>query len=168
MAQDERNGNGFARKRGARPLADLVAPTFAETMKKRGIPLPALVTHWEDIVGAEIGSRCAPIEIKWFKGPENLAQEPATLVLRVEGLWALEIQYQAPTIIERVNALLGWKAIGRIAIRQAPLTRTAKPSPPTPLSTEAIAAARAKLPPMENTELAEALARLSAALSTKR
>ena len=47
--------------------------------------------------------------------------EPATLVLRVEGPAALEIQHLSAVILERVNRFFGWQAIGRIALRQAPL-----------------------------------------------
>ncbi len=49
--------------------------------------------------------------------------EPATLVLRVEGPAALEIQHLSAVILERVNRFFGWQAIGRIALRQAPLRR---------------------------------------------
>ena len=47
--------------------------------------------------------------------------EPATLVLRVEGPVALEIQHLSGVIIEKVNRFFGWRAVGRIQIRQAPL-----------------------------------------------
>ena len=49
--------------------------------------------------------------------------DPATLVLRVEGPVALEIQHLSGVIIERVNRFFGWRAVGRIQIRQAPLAR---------------------------------------------
>ena len=49
--------------------------------------------------------------------------EPATLVLRVEGPAAIEIQHQSAVILERINRFFGWQAVGRIALRQAPLSR---------------------------------------------
>ena len=55
--------------------------------------------------------------------PGTQPQEPATLVLRVEGPMALEIQHTSDVIIERVNRFFGWNAVGRIALRQAPLSR---------------------------------------------
>ena len=61
--------------------------------------------------------------------------EPATLVLRVEGPVALEIQHLSGVIIEKVNRYFGWRAVGRIQIRQAPLMRREKkvrPAPPDP------------------------------------
>ena len=56
--------------------------------------------------------------------------EPATLVLRVEGPAALEIQHLSAVILERVNRFFGWQAIGRIALRQAPLRRREPSQPP--------------------------------------
>ena len=43
-----------------------------------------------------------------------------TLMLRVEGPAAIEIQHLADVICERVNRFLGWRAVERIALRQAP------------------------------------------------
>lgn len=43
-----------------------------------------------------------------------------TLVLRVEGPMALEIQHSADVILERVNRFFGWSAVGKLAFRQAP------------------------------------------------
>ena len=43
------------------------------------------------------------------------------LVLRVEGPAAVEIQHQSGLVIERVNRFFGWRAVDRLALRQAPL-----------------------------------------------
>ncbi len=43
---------------------------------------------------------------------------------------ALEIQHTSDVIVQRVNRFFGWNAIGRIALRQAPLTRKAPPKAP--------------------------------------
>ena len=52
--------------------------------------------------------------------------QPGTLVLRVEGPAAIEIQHLTGVILERVNRFFGWQAVDRLAIRQAPLSRRAK------------------------------------------
>ena len=44
-------------------------------------------------------------------------------MLRVEGPAAIEIQHQSGVILERINRFFGWQAVGRIALRQAPLSR---------------------------------------------
>ena len=56
--------------------------------------------------------------------------EPATLVLRVEGPSAIEIQHMSSVILERVNRFFGWQAVGRLALRQAPLSRRERPAKP--------------------------------------
>jgi len=56
-------------------------------------------------------------------------QEAATLVLRVEGPMALEIQHASDVVLERVNRFFfGWSAVGRLALRQAPLSRRPPPT----------------------------------------
>jgi hypothetical protein len=58
------------------------------------------------------------------------------LVIACEGMAALHLQHETSEIIGRVNAFLGFAAIGRIRIVQKPLTSTATvPKPrPRPLS----------------------------------
>jgi hypothetical protein len=122
--------------KSARPLADLVAPTLVAAFKRHGFASTEIVTHWEDIVGAEVAAHAEPIRITWPRRAnaadhnETEPPEPATLVLRCEGPAAIEIQHQAQVIVERVNQFLGWRAVGRIALRQAPLRRRDKPRPP--------------------------------------
>ena len=81
------------------------------------------MTRWTEIVGAEIAARSEPIKIQWPRPADGEEREPGTLVLRVEGPAAIEIQHPANVICERVNRFLGWRAVGRIALRQAPLRR---------------------------------------------
>jgi hypothetical protein len=88
------------------------------------------------------------------------------LVLRVEGPAALEIQHLSAVILERVNRFFGWQAIGRIALRQAPLRRSNKPAAPAPLDPE-IAARIAKTLPIGDEDLRQALGRLGAAIKRK-
>jgi hypothetical protein len=98
-------------------------------------------------------------------GPvEGQPEEPATLILRVEGPAALEIQHSSGIIIERVNRFLGWNAIGRLALRQAPLSRPKKRAIPTPPDAAAVARAAEELHTVADDDLRQALARLSATI----
>jgi len=63
-----------------------------------------------------------------------------------------------------VNRFFGWRAVGRIAIRQAPLARRPekrRPAPPDPALVARLAAA---MPEIADDGLREALARLGAAV----
>ena len=88
---------------------------------------------------------------------------PGVLVLRVEGPAAIEIQHLAGVICERVNRFLGWRAVERVALRQAPLRR---PSRTPAKRADAVAAARIAegLSDVVDDDLKQALARLGAAV----
>jgi hypothetical protein len=102
--------------------------------------------------------------MQWPRPVEGQPQEPATLVLRVEGPAALEIQHKSDVILERVNRFFGWHAVGRLALRQAPLSRRDRPFRPGPPDPKAVEAEAKSLSAVEDDELRAALARLGAAI----
>ena len=113
-----------------RPLSELLSATLGDAFKAQGFASTEIISRWPDIVGAEIAAHSEPLKINWPRRFGEEAAEPATLVLRVEGPAALEIQHLSAVILERVNRFFGWQAIGRIALRQAPLRHREKPVPP--------------------------------------
>jgi hypothetical protein len=154
-------GRGFAAPLGAL-LKGVVEPTLAA----RGLGATTLVTDWSDIVGADIARYARPIQIQWPpRGAKRGVEEnaPATLVLRVDGAFALEAQHASAIIVERVNAHLGWRCIEKIAFRQGPLAeprpkRRAAPAPSARAEAEAAALAAA----IDDGELRQALTKLGA------
>jgi hypothetical protein len=147
-----------------RRIADLVKGALGEAFARQGFASSDIVTHWPEIVGRDIAAHAEPMKMQWPRhDPEGA--EGATLVLRVSGPAAIEIQHQSGVIVERVNRFFGWRAVKRIAIRQAPLVgRRAAPRAPAGPSAADVAAAAARLPDIQDTELRQALARLSAAI----
>lgn len=102
--------------------------------------------------------------MQWPRPVEGQPQEPATLILRVEGPMALEIQHSSDAILERVNRFFGWHAVGKLALRQGPLTRPPvkrRPAPPDPTTVSKVAQT---LTAIEDDALRDALARLGAAI----
>jgi hypothetical protein len=77
---------------------------------------------------------------------------------------ALEIQHSADVILERVNRFFGWSAVGKLAFRQAPLSRPRRPVRPAPPDPKAVAREAESLGDIEDEELKTALARLGAAI----
>ncbi len=122
----------------ARPLAAFVGKCLADTFAQRGFAATEIVTHWPDIAGPDIAIHCEPIKIEWPRRRDTAYADTATLVLRVDGPTAIEIQHQAAVIIARVNSFFGWPAIGRIALRQAPLKRRRPRPAPPPLDPDAV------------------------------
>ena len=88
----------------------------------------------------------------------------ATLVLRVEGPRAIEIQHQTAVIIARVNRFFGWPAIGRVALRQAPLMRRRRRAAPPALDPDAVREETQRLSNIADEDLRGALGRLGAAV----
>ena len=150
-----------------RPLSELMAATLSDAFKAQGIASAEIITRWADIVGPEIAGHSEPIKINWPRPVGDAAPEPATLVLRVEGPVAIEIQHLSAVILERVNRFFGWQAIGRLALRQAPLRRRTPPKPPTPPDPAVAARIAEGLPAIEDEDLRQALGRLGAAIKRK-
>jgi len=147
----------------AKPLRDLVGKVVGETFRRQGFASTELVMRWTDIVGVEIAAHSEPIKIQWSRPADGEASEPGTLVLRVEGPAAIEVQHLANVVCERVNRFLGWRAVNRVALRQAPLRRAAtKPA----RRGDPVAAARIAegLSNIGDDDLKQALARLGAAI----
>lgn len=150
-----------------RPLSEFTAATLSDGLKAQGFASTELIARWAEIAGPEIAAHSEPMKINWPRGMGDAAPEPATLVLRVEGPAALEIQHLSAVILERVNRFFGWQAIGRIALRQAPLRRREPPTPPPPPDPETAGRIAASLPAIEDDDLRQALARLGAAIKQK-
>jgi hypothetical protein len=150
-----------------RPLSELLGSTLNDALKTQGFASAEILARWADIVGAEIAIHSEPMKINWPRPMGDEAPEPATLLLRVEGPAAIEIQHLSAVILERVNRFFGWQAIGRIALRQAPLRR--REPPRAPLKPDPTIAARIAeaMPEMVDEDLRQALARLGAAIKRK-
>jgi hypothetical protein len=148
----------------AKPLSVLLNDVFSDAYAKQGFAARELVTRWGEIAGPEIAAHSEPLKMQWPRPVEGQPQEPATLVLRVEGPMALEIQHSSDVILQRVNRFFGWSAVGKLALRQAPLSRRDRPSRPRPPDPKAVAAVASTLSSVEDDALREALARLGAAI----
>ena len=150
-------------RRFAQPLSVLAGACLSETFKRQGFASAEIVTRWAEIAGPEIAAHSEPLKIQWPR-TEHDDGRTATLVLRVEGPAAIEIQHLSGVILERVNRFFGWPAVGRLALRQAPLARREeKPASRTP-DPAVTAAVAAELPATLDDDLRQALARLGAAI----
>jgi hypothetical protein len=150
-------------KRFAQPLSAVAGACLSETFRRQGFASAEIVTRWAEIAGPEIAAYSEPLKIQWPRGDLDTGQA-ATLVLRVEGPAAIEIQHQSNVILERVNRFFGWPAVGRLALRQAPLARRSEKAPSQSPDPESMAAVASHLPDTMDSGLRQALARLGAAV----
>jgi hypothetical protein len=148
----------------AKPLSLLLSDVFSDAYAKQGFAARELVTRWAEIAGADVAAHSEPLRMQWPRPVEGQPQEPATLVLKVEGPMALEIQHKSDLILERVNRFFGWSAVGKLALRQAPLSRRERSKPPSPPDPKAVAEIADGLSAVEDEQLKAALARLGAAI----
>ncbi len=105
-----------------RPVSDLATEILDPVLRKRAGISIGLVQSWEEIVGPRLADRTRPEKIVW---PRRLDDddpfEPALLVIACEGAAALHVQHETNEIVSRVNAFLGFAAVGRIRIVQKPV-----------------------------------------------
>ena len=148
----------------AKPLSVLLSDVFSDAYAKQGFAARELVTRWAEIAGPEVAAHSEPLKIQWPRPVEGQPQEPATLILRVEGPAALEIQHSSDVILQRVNRFFGWSAVGRLALRQAPLVRRDKPKAWRAPDAADVAELEKTLSSVEDEELRTALARLGASI----
>jgi hypothetical protein len=165
--------NGNQRKAfgkwGARPIGSYVAKALDPAARARGFATTALLSDWPAIVGRELAQFTTPDRVVWprrydeteVENPKRgRRSEGATLVLRIEGPRAIEVQHRAGQILERVNAYFGYRAVTEMRILQAPVARAAKrpPSRPAPLPTYSLPQSAG----IEDEGLRRALSRLGA------
>ncbi len=155
----------------ARPLADLVGAAMDPLVAKQGFGEADVILNWDDIVGERLAAVTEPQRLQWPPRPPGRAPdappEPAALVVRVEGAFALELQHLAPLVVERVNARLGWRCVGRLLLKQGPVRHAAKRrQPPPPVTPEARSRAATAAAGVEDDALRQALERLGAAALT--
>ena len=128
-------------RRGAKPLGALMRGVIDETLAARGLSEASLIMNWRAIVGDAIARYARPTELQWPPRPMKRDPEgpaaPATLVLRVDGAFALEAQHAAAIVVERVNAHLGWRCVAKVAFRQGPLPPLKVKRAPAPAPSEA-------------------------------
>lgn len=162
--------SGYLQRRRpwSRPLADLATPALAPALARYGFDEAGLVLLWPEIVGARLAGRCEPTRLQWQRRVRDEKPEAATLLVRVESAFAIDLQHQAPTLLERINAHYGWRCIGRLALRQGPVRRPPPArlpvAPPDPAS---VVAAQAVVAAVADQALREALVRLGARVLTR-
>src|SRR5262245_22199935 len=108
-----------------KPFRDLTQAAFA----RYGFAYGDLLNQWEAIAGADVARICRPERIAWPRqSGESRQRLGGTLYLRALAGRALELHYETPRLIERINAFYGYAAIAAIKLRQA----AALPSEPAP------------------------------------
>jgi hypothetical protein len=170
---DENERRAFKRAMGgARAIGAYAAKALDPAARARGFATTALLSEWPAIVGAELAQFTMPDRVVWPRRREDepnpmrrRRDEGATLMLRVEGPRAIEVQHRVGQILERVNLYFGYRAITEMRILQAPVAKTApRPASPKPLDDSYPLPSSASI---EDEGLRKALSRLGSATRRK-
>jgi hypothetical protein len=127
-----------ARNHAVRGIAGLIAPVLRPAFRKRAPAAANLLADWGMLAGPDLAARAAPVK---FAG--------GTLTLACTGPVAMELQYTAPAMIERLRF-----------VQQAPVNAPA----PVPLQRQNKPERPKNLP---DGELGEALAQLYQGIAMK-
>ncbi|PKR57850.1 DUF721 domain-containing protein [Thalassospira lohafexi] len=108
------------RRNGLRNVAPLVGNLTRPLVRKRGFFQTEIILHWAEIVGRDLEKFTMPVKYIQPRG-ENAGG--GTLVIRVSGPVAIELQHRMPQIIDRVNTYFGYRAVERIKMMQGDISR---------------------------------------------
>jgi hypothetical protein len=158
--------SGEKRGGGPRALGATLPRIAGPILGKRGLGAGRLVADWAAIVGAELADVATPDKLSFPPGERS----GGTLRLKVAPAAALEIQHRAPLLIERINVALGYPAVARLSLVQAPPSPKARRGPPPrrPLAEAERAAIARSVEGVADPELREALGRLGQAVAASK
>jgi hypothetical protein len=165
------HGRGYV---SARAVGTYVPKLTHKAFEKYGFAAAALLTDWAVIVGADIAQYTAPERLKWPRGVDSggevedgaQGRPGATLIVRVEPARALDAQYKAQQIIERINGHFGYRAVGELRILQAPLPERAR-APAEPPRAAVAPGSAPELAGIADERLRTALANLKSGLTRR-
>jgi hypothetical protein len=120
-------------------MSRMIPEVAGKALGKKGLGYGKLVTDWAMIVGADLGQVTAPVKLSFPRGERT----DATLTIDIVPARAIEVQHSMPQLIERVNAVFGYRAVAKIKLVQRPPDRAPPMTNLRPLS------------PTEETQLVE-------------
>ena len=107
MAQRRAPSKGFTR------TSSLLTQRIRKASESRGFAQSRLLTHWEEVVGADLASIARPVNVSY--GRQGFG---ASLTILTTGANAPMVEMQKEQIRAKVNAVYGYNAISRVRITQ--------------------------------------------------
>ncbi len=163
-----------ARRRGfgMRHIAPAAAAASRPALRKRGLAVAGVLADWRKIVGPFLAEATAPEKLAPGRALPEGGRDAGVLHLRVGSpALAPEIAHLAPQIIEKINGYFGYRAVARLHILHAPVSRPqtapapAAPRDATPAEKDAV---RSQTAGVGDDGLRDALQRLGEAVAARR
>jgi hypothetical protein len=127
------------RSSSPRAVAQFVPRLTKAAFAKRGFATARLAIDWPEIVGPALADNTLPEKLTGADRPEG-----GVLTIKVRPAAALEVQHLTPQLIERINQIFGFRAVGRLRLQQGvvPMRPKPKPAPPPldPVESQKLAA----------------------------
>ena len=155
-------------RQGARNISRLTDDLFSDALRRRSGLSLALLRQWNEIAGPSLANVTRPERIKWGRRP-HAGDDPApgTLIVAAGAAAALTLQHETDQLIERINTVFGYRAIGRISIVQKPVDPPQRRMTPEP-DPQMLKTVRRRTEPIEHDGLRDSLQRLGEAMATRR
>ena len=125
LAPDTRKGRGSF----AKAVGSFVPKIATKAFEKYGFHTAEIMTQWSRIAGPEFAAFTKPERMRWPRvqnsstaaGAATEQRPGATLHLLVEPARALDAEYRAQEIIERINGYFGYRAVDTLRLIQSPI-----------------------------------------------
>jgi hypothetical protein len=137
--------------------------------ERHGFAYGEALMQWDAIVGERLAQHTRPLKLKWPRQDRSAQKFGGILTVEAAPGFAMELHYQTPRLIERLNGYFGYGAVSAIKIvsgsaeRQSRLPKAAPAVPPGE-----DAALKERLAGIAEGGLKEALARLGAGVKSRR
>lgn len=152
--------------------AKLLEGNIRKASESRGFAQSRVLTHWEEIAGADVAKISRPVDISYSRQGFG-----ATLTLLTTGAMAPMLEMQKEQIRARINAVYGYNAVTRLRITQtaaigfaegqADFQHRPKPTEKTKPSPEHVTRAQTATTEVGDPGLRAALERLGANVISK-
>jgi hypothetical protein len=137
--------------------------------ERHGFAYGEILAQWDAILGERLSEHTRPARIKWPKQPSSARKYGGVLVVQADPGFALELQYEVPRLIERVNGYFGYGAIAGVKIMQCTTLagRDRRRKEPAELSPGETQDLKERLAGIDDEALRNALARLGRGLKSR-
>jgi hypothetical protein len=136
--------------------------------ERHGFAYGEALTQWDAIVGERLAQHTRPLKVKWPRQHSSPQKLGGVLTVQAAPGFALELHYETPRLIERINSYFGYGAISAVRIvpgNPARHSRSLKAAAAVPPGEAA--AIKERLAGIAEGGLKEALARLGAGVKSR-
>lgn len=119
-----------------KPLSRSVPGLLGKMFERKYIALGRIVTHWTELVGADMGARAVPSRIQYFKAKTPGEKSKATLEISASSADCAVLVYQKDVLLQKLEHFFGDRWITDIKFLHAEPKSLPKPPKRTKTLTE--------------------------------